>query len=76
MIDNQLIPDVVIQLDAESKDVLKRILPKRMEQWAVKMKARRDKRMRNKAKKDRDKVRKKSSFEDVENSFFVEKSDG
>jgi hypothetical protein len=58
MVENQLIPDIVIQLDAEGKDVLKRILPKRVEQWTIKTKARREKRMKNKAKKDRDKVRK------------------
>lgn len=56
MIDNQLIPDVVIQLDAESKDILKRVLSKRMEQWRVKMRLRTEKRAKNKAKKDRDRV--------------------
>ncbi|CAF2033300.1 unnamed protein product [Rotaria magnacalcarata] len=55
MIDNQLIPDVVIQLDAEGKDILKRILPRRMEQWRTKMQLRKEKRLKNKAKKDRDK---------------------
>jgi adenylate/nucleoside-diphosphate kinase len=56
MIENQLIPDIVIQLNAEGKDVLKRILPKRMEQWSKKMQLRREKRMKAKAKKDRNKV--------------------
>jgi adenylate/nucleoside-diphosphate kinase len=56
LIENQLIPDIVIQLNAESGDLLKRILPKRMEQWAKKIQTRKDKRMKNKAKKDRDKV--------------------
>ncbi|CAF2637524.1 unnamed protein product, partial [Rotaria sp. Silwood2] len=55
MIDNQLLPDIAIQLDAESKDILKRILPKRMEQWKIKMQLRKEKKMKNKAKKDRDK---------------------
>ena len=56
MIENQLIPDIIVQLNAEGKDVLKRILPKRMEQWRNKMQIRREKRTKNKAKKDRDKV--------------------
>ncbi|CAF4826662.1 unnamed protein product, partial [Rotaria sp. Silwood1] len=55
MIDNQLLPDIIIQLDVESKDILKRILPKRMEQWKTKIQLRKEKRMKNKAKKDRDK---------------------
>ncbi|CAF1405575.1 unnamed protein product [Rotaria sordida] len=55
MIDNQLLPDIAIQLDAENNDILKRILPKRMEQWRTKMQLRKEKRMKNKAKKDRDK---------------------
>jgi DNA-binding PadR family transcriptional regulator len=58
MIENQLLPDIVIQLNAEGKDVLKRILPKRMEQWTKKMQLRKEKRSKIKAKKDRDKVRK------------------
>ncbi len=56
MIENQLIPDVVIQLNAEGKNLLKRILPKRMEQWRKKMQLRKEKRAKIKAKKDRDKV--------------------
>jgi hypothetical protein len=56
MIENQLVPDVVIQLNAEGKDVIKRILPKRMEQWSKKIQLRKEKRMKMKAKKDRDKV--------------------
>lgn len=56
MIENQLIPDIVVQLNAEPKDVLKRILPKRMEQWTKKMQLRKEKRSKIKGKKDRDKV--------------------
>lgn len=56
MIENQLIPDVIIQLNVEGKDVVKRILPKRIEQWSKKMQLRKEKRSRIKAKKDRDKV--------------------
>ena len=56
MIENQLIPDIVIQLDAEGKDLIKRILPKRMEQWKTKMKLRQEKRLKTKAKKERDRV--------------------
>jgi hypothetical protein len=56
MIENQLIPDIVIQLNAEGKDIVKRILPKRMEQWSKKIQLRKEKRMRIKGKKDREKV--------------------
>jgi len=56
MIENQLIPDIVVQLNVEGKDVVKRLLPKRIEQWRNKMQLRKDKRSKNKAKKDRDKV--------------------
>jgi len=56
MIENQLIPDIIIQLNVEGKDVVKRILPKRIEQWSKKMQLRKEKRSRIKAKKDRDKV--------------------
>ena len=56
MIENQLMPDVVIQLQAESEDLLKRVLPKRMEQWNQKMEMRTAKKAKAKAKKDRDKV--------------------
>jgi hypothetical protein len=56
MIENQLIPDVVVQLNVEGKDVVKRILPKRMEQWRKKIQLRKEKRAKIKAKKDRDKV--------------------
>lgn len=56
MIENQLIPDVIIQLNAEGKDITKRILPKRMEQWTKKIQLRKEKRMKIKGKKDRDKV--------------------
>lgn len=57
LIENQLIPDIVVQLDAEGGDISKRILPVRMEQWEKKMQLRREKRLRSKGKKDRDKVR-------------------
>lgn len=57
LVENQLLPDVIIQLDVEGQDVIKRILPSRMEQWSKKMQLRREKREKNKAKKDRDKVR-------------------
>jgi len=56
MIENQLIPDIIVQLNVEGKDVVKRLLPKRMEQWRTKMQLRKEKRTKNKAKKDRDKV--------------------
>jgi hypothetical protein len=56
MIENQLIPDIVVQLNAEGKDIVKRILPKRMEQWSKKIQLRKEKRMRIKGKKDREKV--------------------
>jgi len=56
MIENQLIPDIIIQLNVEGKDVVKRLLPKRMEQWRKKMQLRIEKRIKNKGKKDRDKV--------------------
>ncbi|CAF3709748.1 unnamed protein product [Adineta steineri] len=54
MIENQLIPDLVIDLEAESKDLVKRILPKRLEQWTKKMQLKKNKRTDKKAKKDRD----------------------
>ncbi|UJR31514.1 hypothetical protein I4U23_019003 [Adineta vaga] len=54
MIENQLIPDIVLELETESKDIVKRILPKRMEQWTKKMQAKKDKRANKKAKRDRD----------------------
>ena len=57
MIENQLIPDLVIQLDAEGKDISKRLLSTRMEQWSKKIQLRKDKRSKAKGKKDRDKVR-------------------
>jgi hypothetical protein len=56
MIENQLIPDIIVQLNVEGKDVVKRLLPKRMEQWRKKMQLRKEKRTKNKGKKDRDKV--------------------
>ena len=62
MIENQLMPDVVIQLQAESEDLLKRVLPKRMDQWSKKMEMRTDKKSKAKAKKDRDKVRSSSGI--------------
>ena len=62
MIENQLIPDVVIELEVEGKDILKRLLPKRMEQWTKKMQIKKDKRMNKKGKKDRDTVREKERF--------------
>ena len=58
MIENQLIPDIVLELETESKDVVKRILPKRMEQWMKKMQAKKDKRANKKGKRDRDTVMK------------------
>ncbi|CAF0983872.1 unnamed protein product, partial [Didymodactylos carnosus] len=54
MIENSLIPDVVIQLDTESSEVLKRILPQRMDQWRKKIQTRKQKRALIKAKKERD----------------------
>jgi adenylate/nucleoside-diphosphate kinase len=56
MIENQLAPDIVIQLDTEENEILKRVLPTRIEQWSKKMQQRRDKRTNIKGKKDRDKV--------------------
>ena len=56
MIENQLIPDIVVQLDAENKDLIKRILPKRFEQWTKKIQLRQDKRKIKKAKRDRERV--------------------
>ena len=77
MIDNQLIPDIVLQLDAEGKDVLKRILPKRMEQWTKKIQLRKEKRNKNKAKKDRDKVEEYLLvFKCLLLFYFVEESNG
>lgn len=58
MIENQLIPDIVVQLNAESKPILKRILLRRLEQWSKKIQLRKEKRAKIKAKKDRDRVRK------------------
>ena len=58
MIENQLIPDIVLELETESKDVVKRILPKRMEQWTKKMQGKKDKRANKKGKRDRDTVMK------------------
>lgn len=71
MIDNQFIPDVIIQLNAEGKDIIKRILPKRMEQWSKKMQLRKEKRMKIKGKKDRDKVGWKCSSFDEKNSIDI-----
>lgn len=56
MVENQLIPDIVIELEVEGKDILKRILPKRMEQWNSKMQLKKDKRANKKGKKDRELV--------------------
>ncbi len=69
MIENQLMPDVIIELDVESKDVVKRILPKRVEQWTKRMQLKKDKRDNKKGKKDRDMVRKMVLFLNVK-SFF------
>ncbi|CAF1144837.1 unnamed protein product [Adineta ricciae] len=54
MVENQLVPDIVLELETESKDIVKRILPKRMEQWTKKMQGKKDKRANKKAKRDRD----------------------
>ena len=70
MIENQLIPDIIIELEVESKDILKRILPKRMEQWSKKMQIKKDKRMNKKGKKDRDTVGNIEFFFILKNFFL------
>jgi hypothetical protein len=71
MIENQLMPDIIIELDVESKDVVKRILPKRIEQWTKKMQLKKDKRNNKKAKKDRDMVRKNGFVFECEEFFCL-----